>query len=155
MSRAVTILYGTETFTAEGYAERTGEELEEEGYDVTVTDMEDFDPEEITALRTLLVITSTYGNGDPPANAEHLYEHLMADSAPVTASALFGLRPRRHHLPPVRAVRKGLRPAPRRPRRHPVHAPAGLRRRHRPAVGRMAGQRQDGARGPVLGRGAR
>ena len=82
MSRAVTILYGTETFTAEGYAERTGEELEEEGYEVTVTDMEDFDPEEITSLRTLLVITSTYGNGDPPANAEHLYEHVMADSAP-------------------------------------------------------------------------
>jgi len=82
MSRPVTILYGTETFTAEGYAEQTGEALEALGYDVTVTDMEDFEPEDIASLHTLLIVTSTYGNGDPPANAEPLHDHLMADNAP-------------------------------------------------------------------------
>jgi sulfite reductase (NADPH) flavoprotein alpha-component len=91
MSRAVTILYGTETFTAEGYAERTGELLEELGYSTTVTDMEDFDPEQISSVRTLLVITSTYGNGDPPANAEPLFDHVMADNAPRLSQLRFSI----------------------------------------------------------------
>ena len=62
MSRTITILYGTETFTAEGYAERTGEALEELGYEVTVTDMEDFEPEDIEkrhATRTTSTRTRT------------------------------------------------------------------------------------------------
>ena len=88
MSRSVTILYGTETFTAEGYAERTGEHLENAGYEVEVIDMEDFDPANIGTLHTLLILTSTYGNGDPPANAEPLYDALMADNA----ARLEGLR---------------------------------------------------------------
>ena len=81
MSRSVTILYGTETFTAEGYAERTGEALSDLGYEVDVIDMEDFEPDAISTLKTLLVVTSTYGNGDPPASAEPLYDALMDDNA--------------------------------------------------------------------------
>jgi sulfite reductase (NADPH) flavoprotein alpha-component len=91
MSRSITILYGTETFTAEGYAERTGEALEELGYEVTVTDMEDFEPEDLATLRTLLIITSTYGNGDPPASAEPLHEHVMADTAPHMPNLRFSV----------------------------------------------------------------
>jgi sulfite reductase (NADPH) flavoprotein alpha-component len=88
MTRSVTILYGTETFTAEGYAERTGEALSPLGYACDVIDMEDFDPDQISSLKTLLIVTSTYGNGDPPASAEPLFDSLMADNA----ARLNGLR---------------------------------------------------------------
>ncbi len=78
----ITILYGTETFNAEGLAEDTGEALEAAGLEVEVVDMDDFDISELTELGTVLIVTSTYGNGDPPANAEPLYEHLMGSDAP-------------------------------------------------------------------------
>lgn len=78
----ILILYGTETFTAEGLAEDTGEALETAGFATEVVDMDDFDLSELTAATTLLIVTSTYGNGDPPANAEPLFEYLMGSDAP-------------------------------------------------------------------------
>ena len=78
----ILILYGTETFNAEGLAEDTGEALQEAGHEVEVVDMDDFDISELVEIRTLLIVTSTYGNGDPPANAEPLHEFLMSTDAP-------------------------------------------------------------------------
>lgn len=78
----ILILYGTETFNAEGLAEDTGEALEAAGFTCEVVDMDDFDLSELTAATTLLIVTSTYGNGDPPANAEPLFEYLMGSDAP-------------------------------------------------------------------------
>ncbi len=80
--RTVTILYGTETYTAEGLAERTADALNDAGFQAKAIDMEAFDPDNLSTLRTLLIVTSTYGNGDPPANAEPMFDAIMADTAP-------------------------------------------------------------------------
>lgn len=79
------VIYGTESFNTEELAERAGEALNELSLPVPVevVDMDDFDADLLPDLHTLLVMTSTYGNGDPPTNAEELHAHLMEDAPPL------------------------------------------------------------------------
>lgn len=79
------VVYGTESFNTEELAERTGEALSALGLPVPVkvVDMDDFDCDLLPSLHTLLVLTSTYGNGDPPSNAEALHSHLMKAAPPL------------------------------------------------------------------------
>jgi sulfite reductase (NADPH) flavoprotein alpha-component len=75
--RSVTVLFGTESGNAQSLAERAGEVLRSAGHAVDVIDMQNVDPAALAGFTTLLVITSTYGNGDPPSNAEALHAFLM------------------------------------------------------------------------------
>ena len=79
------VIYGTESFNTEELAERAGEELNDLGLPVPVkvVDMDDFDMDLLPQLHTLLILTSTYGNGDPPTNAEELHGHLMEEAEPL------------------------------------------------------------------------
>ncbi|MEE2787024.1 MAG: flavodoxin domain-containing protein [Myxococcota bacterium] len=87
----INILYGTETYNSEGLAQRTGDLLEAEGWPVDVLDMDDIDPTEIVSMSIILVITSTFGDGDPPSNAEALHAFLMASDAPRLAGLHFSV----------------------------------------------------------------
>src|SRR6195952_5241245 len=52
------------------------------GFAPKVVDMADFPPEQAAATENLLIIASTWGEGDPPQRAVDFYEALMADNAP-------------------------------------------------------------------------
>ncbi len=82
------VLYGTETYNSEGCAERAGEAIAALGLEVLVADMDDFDHALLPRLHTVLVITSTFGSGEPPANAEALHAWLHSEDPP----SLDGLR---------------------------------------------------------------
>jgi sulfite reductase (NADPH) flavoprotein alpha-component len=73
------ILFGTESGNAEGLAKRAVELVRKAGFEAVVVDMTDFDPSSIQDVSTALVITSTFGNGDPPFNAEKLHAYLMKE----------------------------------------------------------------------------
>lgn len=45
--------------------------------------MLDLKHDSVATLGTMLVITSTYGNGDPPSNAEDLHAYLMKKAPPM------------------------------------------------------------------------
>jgi sulfite reductase (NADPH) flavoprotein alpha-component len=45
--------------------------------------MQDVSTDSLGELRWLLVVTSTYGNGDPPSNAEALHSFLMKKAGPL------------------------------------------------------------------------
>lgn len=79
----VYVLFGTESGNAQGLAKRAGEALEKAGFVAKVVDMQDFDGPDLQKLRLLVVITSTYGNGDPPSNAEVLHAYLMRKCPPL------------------------------------------------------------------------
>ena len=87
----VFVLYGTETYNSEGLAQRTGDLLEAEGWAVDVIDMGDLEPEELSAMKVILVITSTFGDGDPPSNAEDVHEFLMSADAPMMPGVHFSV----------------------------------------------------------------
>lgn len=76
MSANIRVLFGTETGNAEDCAHELGEALQGDGHAVEVTDMADFEPSQLAAEMLAIIITSTYGNGDPPYNAEALMDWL-------------------------------------------------------------------------------
>ena len=89
----IRVLFGTETGNAEDCAYQLGDALEEQGFTASVTDMASFQPSDLAKERLAIVVTSTYGNGDPPYNAEAMMKWLnQPDSAvPGVAFAVCGL----------------------------------------------------------------
>jgi sulfite reductase (NADPH) flavoprotein alpha-component len=84
----LTILFGSQTGTAEALAKRAAKEAGKRGFAATVLDMAQTDPTKLAAEKNLLLITSTYGDGEPPDTAKTLHAALRAEGAP----ALPGLR---------------------------------------------------------------
>ena len=75
--KRIPILYGTETGTAEYCANLLAEAIQEEGFGAEPVDMGNYPPESIRSQYLVFVITSTYGNGDPPSNAKNVLGYLQ------------------------------------------------------------------------------
>jgi sulfite reductase alpha subunit-like flavoprotein len=78
----VTLLFGSQTGTAEGLCKKAAKQLKAVNCDPKIVDMSEVSPDELAGVEHLLIITSTYGEGDPPDNAQALHTALMAESAP-------------------------------------------------------------------------
>ncbi len=87
----VTILFGSQTGTAEGLAREAGRRLNEQGFAATVTGMEAYDPARLAQERFLLIVTSTYGDGDMPDNAQTFWDFLASDRAPALGHIQFSV----------------------------------------------------------------
>ncbi|MGP7816650.1 assimilatory sulfite reductase (NADPH) flavoprotein subunit [Niallia sp. 01092] len=82
VSKEITILFGSQTGTAEGLAKGKGKQLTDLGFDVTVSSMNDFKPNQLKKVKNLLIIVSTHGEGEPPDNALSFHEFLYGRRAP-------------------------------------------------------------------------
>ena len=78
----VTILVGSQTGNAEGCAKKMAKELNGGRFETEVVDMGQYDSGRLAGEKNLLIITSTYGDGEPPDNAADLYEFIHSDKAP-------------------------------------------------------------------------
>ena len=87
----LTILYATESGNAESLAAAARKEAMRLGFAAKVLDMADTTPEEVARVGNLLVIASTWGEGDPPQRAESFLSALMADDAPRFADVRYGV----------------------------------------------------------------
>lgn len=72
----LTILFGSQTGTAEALAKRAAKEAGKRGFAATSLDMAQVDVSRLAAETNVLVITSTYGDGEPPDNAKSLHSAL-------------------------------------------------------------------------------
>ncbi|XP_011496043.1 PREDICTED: nitric oxide synthase, salivary gland [Ceratosolen solmsi marchali] len=72
-----TVLYATETGKSQMYADKLGE-LFSHAFHSQVISMSNYDITNIEHEALLLVITSTFGNGDPPENGEIFAQSLYA-----------------------------------------------------------------------------
>ncbi len=87
----LTILYATESGNAEalaGAARKTAARL---GFAAKAVDMMDTTPEQIAGAENLLVIASTWGEGDPPQRAEGFLAALLAEGSPRLAGLRFAV----------------------------------------------------------------
>lgn len=85
------ILYGTQTGNAEGVANDAAAAAKSQGFDVTVSGLDEIELEEFAGLKYVLIVTSTYGEGEMPDNAELFWEALAADVAPRLEGVSFGV----------------------------------------------------------------
>lgn len=81
-SRKILILYGSETGNAQDYAETLSLNYRYQGYQATVSAMDDFPAKDLLDFHVLLVICSTTGQGEVPRNARHFWRFLLRKSLP-------------------------------------------------------------------------
>jgi sulfite reductase (NADPH) flavoprotein alpha-component len=80
----VTILWGSQTGNSQALGKKLSKTLAAKGHSPTLRDMEEVSPADLAQLENLLIITSTYGDGEPPDNAASLHAALHApDAAPL------------------------------------------------------------------------
>ena len=75
--RDLLLIFGTQTGNAEELAEDAGHLAETFDLNPTVIDMEDISLETLSSAKRLIVICSTWGEGEQPVNAEDLYESVQ------------------------------------------------------------------------------
>jgi sulfite reductase (NADPH) flavoprotein alpha-component len=78
----VTILWGSQTGNAEGLAKKLVKTLKKGNFEPESHDMAAYDRSRLPQEKNLLLITSTYGDGEPPDNAADLHAWLLSDAAP-------------------------------------------------------------------------
>lgn len=78
---ALTILYGTQTGTAASLSRSLAKEAVKRGFAAQAKDMAEFTVGQLKEVTNLLVITSTYGDGEPPDGARAFHEALHAEDA--------------------------------------------------------------------------
>ncbi|GAA3880022.1 bifunctional nitrate reductase/sulfite reductase flavoprotein subunit alpha [Gibbsiella dentisursi] len=88
---AITLLWASQTGNAEEFAGQCAAKLKAAGHQVTLADMGDAQPGDLAAASQLLLITSTFGDGDPPDNGSALWAALQADSAPRLENTAFAV----------------------------------------------------------------
>ncbi|MBQ4834410.1 assimilatory sulfite reductase (NADPH) flavoprotein subunit [Pseudoalteromonas sp. MMG010] len=78
----LTILYGSQTGNAKGVATKLQEQAQSRGLTVKLVSMSDYKPTALKKEKFLAVVVSTYGEGEPPEDAETLHEFLTTKKAP-------------------------------------------------------------------------
>ncbi|MDN6875388.1 bifunctional nitrate reductase/sulfite reductase flavoprotein subunit alpha [Pseudomonas citronellolis] len=74
----VTLLWASQTGNAEALAERVAKRLETVGCSVELAAMDSYTTEKLGGVRNLVLLSSTFGDGDPPDNGRSFWETLNA-----------------------------------------------------------------------------
>ena len=85
---SLTILVGSQTGNAKGVAESVKAQAEARGIPVSLVAMNDFKPKQLKKETHVLIVTSTYGEGEPPEAAADLHAQLKGGKI----GKLFGLQ---------------------------------------------------------------
>jgi sulfite reductase (NADPH) flavoprotein alpha-component len=76
------ILVGSQTGNAETLARRVAKEAAKHSFAPAIHDLARYEPRQLAAERNLLVLTSTFGDGEPPDNAKAFWNFLAGADAP-------------------------------------------------------------------------
>jgi sulfite reductase (NADPH) flavoprotein alpha-component len=90
-SRTLTILYGTETGNSRELAKALSAAAGEKGLSAKVADMSAYKPRSLKNEQDVLIIVSTYGEGDPPQPAVGFFEFIEGSRAPKLPGLRFAV----------------------------------------------------------------
>ena len=83
--RSLAIFFGSQTGNAAGLAEKTAKMAANYGLVPSVIDMEGYDPAKFSSHKRVLIITSTWGEGEMPDNADALWNATLANNPPLSS----------------------------------------------------------------------
>ncbi|MEM9319764.1 MAG: sulfite reductase flavoprotein subunit alpha [Pseudomonadota bacterium] len=85
------IIYGTQTGNAESLAEDAAAHARNKGFTPRVAEMDGVEMDHLAAMQNLIVVVSTYGDGEMPDNAHQFWEALSASTAPRLENLNYGV----------------------------------------------------------------
>ena len=88
---SLTILFGTQTGNAEQMASDIAGIARTRGFAPRVASLDSIAMDELAGLKRLLIVTSTYGQGEMPDTARGFWEALSAEDAPELAGLSYSL----------------------------------------------------------------
>ncbi len=80
----LTVLYGTESGNSEVLADRTVKAAKKRGFQAVMKNMADLSPADLAKTSNLLVIVSTWGDGDAPETAVSFHKEFMTADIPLS-----------------------------------------------------------------------
>eukprot|EP00795_Rhopilema_esculentum_P010504 gene10504-19221_t len=83
--RTLTILYGSQTGTAEEVAERIGREGKRRHFLCQVCAMDMYDMTKLINEQMVILVAATCGQGDPPDNMKKMWRFLLRKDLPLTS----------------------------------------------------------------------
>jgi sulfite reductase (NADPH) flavoprotein alpha-component len=90
-STKLTVLYGTESGNAEKLADLSVKTAKKRGFQAAAKNMSDLAPADLAKIDNLLVIVSTWGDGEPPESATAFYKEFMNGSGPELKKLRFSV----------------------------------------------------------------
>ncbi len=87
----VLLLWASQTGNVEEFAGCCAESLRAAGHQVQIAAMDDYAIADLPKIRTLLLISSTFGDGDAPDNGTNFWEALKGDSTPRLPETAFSV----------------------------------------------------------------
>jgi len=109
----LTVLYGSQSGNCEALAKQVRKRARAAGFKPDVAALNDLAPADLADVRHLLILCSTFGEGDPPDNARRFHQWLLRTPPNQTPG---------HHLLDLRRRRSARQ-------RQKVHRPPARRRR--------------------------
>ena len=89
--KPLTIIYGSQTGNSEAMANEAADVAKNHGLAPEVIDMSDIELAKLAKAERILVVTSTYGEGEMPDNAQILWDEISADDAPSFEKSFFSV----------------------------------------------------------------
>jgi len=85
------VLFGSQTGSAEGLAKRIAKESQTRGFAPKVLALNDYEQANLTVGGKAVIISSTWGDGDPPDNAVNFWNWINAEAAPRLENLQFAV----------------------------------------------------------------
>ncbi|WP_442498769.1 sulfite reductase subunit alpha [Methylobacter sp. sgz302048] len=90
-ARIINILYGSQTGNAESIAHDAANVAKTHGLKPLIKSMDEVEISQLASMEYLLIVTSTYGEGEMPDNAQMLWQAVSTDSAPALNNMKFSV----------------------------------------------------------------
>jgi len=87
----LSVLFGSQSGNAESLAKKLAKEAKNKGYDATVTALDKVSLATLAQERCALVVTSTWGEGDPPDNAVSFWKALQEQQGATLTKLSFSV----------------------------------------------------------------
>ncbi len=85
------VAFGSQSGSAEGIARKLGKEAAAKGFEARVKDLNSIANADLAKERFLMIVTSTWGESDPPDNALDFWRFLSADDCPRLENLSYGV----------------------------------------------------------------